>query len=49
MSVRVGLPSYKLMYESGTEDVQWRGQSAELRGRAAGREEERRKSRWIAG
>ncbi|KAF9469764.1 histone deacetylase complex, SIN3 component [Collybia nuda] len=49
MRVRVGLPTYKVMYESGTEDGHWRAQSGGLRGRAVVREEERRKSRWVVG
>ncbi|KAG6868490.1 hypothetical protein C0993_002028 [Termitomyces sp. T159_Od127] len=50
MKIRVGLPSYKLMYESGSEDVVWRTRGAveqRLLGRAQGREEERRKSVYL--
>ncbi|KAF8079008.1 histone deacetylase complex, SIN3 component [Lyophyllum atratum] len=51
MKVRVGLPSYKLVYESGTEDVALRtrgaGEEQQLVMRALGREEERRKSVYL--
>ncbi|KAG6919038.1 hypothetical protein DXG01_009748 [Tephrocybe rancida] len=48
MRIRVGLPSYKLVYESGTEDVAWRMrepvEEQKLLQQAHVREEERRKS-----
>lgn len=51
MRVRISLPSYKLVYESGSEDVVWNGRSREaeaiLKERSRSREEERRKSRWL--
>ncbi|KAF5385000.1 hypothetical protein D9615_001214 [Tricholomella constricta] len=49
--IRMGLPSYKLMYERGSEDVGWRTRGAveeqKLQQRAHGREEERRKSVYL--
>jgi len=50
MRVRVSLPSYKLVYEAGCEDFifhRWRNEGAVLETRAKGRDEERRKSRWL--
>lgn len=51
MKIRVSLPSYKLVYERGSEEVMWRrrggAEEAELRVRAQGREEERRKSIFL--
>ncbi|KAG5647682.1 hypothetical protein DXG03_008405 [Asterophora parasitica] len=51
VQVRVGLPSYKLVYERGTEDVGWRtwsrGEEQKLRQRAQAREEERRRSLYL--
>ena len=50
MRIRISLPSYKLVYECGTEDVILRGRCIEeermLRERSQGREEDRR--RWLA-
>ncbi|KAG6845379.1 hypothetical protein H0H87_010488, partial [Tephrocybe sp. NHM501043] len=49
--IRVGLPSYKIVYESGTEDVLWRTrrlvEEQKLLQRAHAREEERRKSVYL--
>lgn len=49
MQVRISFPLYKLVYESGSEDLIWRDRSREeedmLRERARG-EEERRRNRW---
>lgn len=50
MKVRVSLPSYKLVYEAGCEDFifhRWRNEGVILETRAKGRDEERRKSRWL--
>jgi paired amphipathic helix protein Sin3a len=51
MRVRISLPSYKVVYESGTDDLVLRSRSREeeemLRERSWGREEERQKSRWL--
>ena len=43
--IRIGFPSYKLVYEAGCEDVIL-GTSG-TREQAERREEERRKSRWL--
>jgi paired amphipathic helix protein Sin3a len=52
MRVRISLPSYKIVYESGTEDLVFRSRMREeeemLRERSQGREEDRRKSRWLS-
>ncbi|KAG6849975.1 hypothetical protein H0H93_002977 [Arthromyces matolae] len=52
MKIRVGLPTYKLVYESGSEDVVLRRRNfveeQKLLSRAQGKEEERRKSEWPA-
>ncbi|GLB35790.1 putative histone deacetylase (HDAC) interacting [Lyophyllum shimeji] len=49
--IRIALPSYKLVYESGAEDFAWRrrgpGEEQKLLVRARGREEERRKSVFL--
>lgn len=50
MRVRVSVPSYKLVYEAGCEDFvfhRWRNERVILETRAKGRDEERRKSRWL--
>jgi paired amphipathic helix protein Sin3a len=51
MRVRISLPSYKVVYESGTEDLFLRGRSVEeetmLMERSEVREEERRRSGWL--
>ncbi|KAF9015729.1 hypothetical protein BDQ17DRAFT_1341548 [Cyathus striatus] len=51
MKIRVNLPTYKLVYEDGCEDMVWRGrgrgEERELRDRARARDEERKRSRWI--
>jgi paired amphipathic helix protein Sin3a len=53
MRVRISLPLYKLVYESGSEDfvcdVRSRDEEDMLRERARERGEERRKSRWLLG
>lgn len=52
MSIRVSLGTYKMFYESSAEDVYVRLRSEdegkELRERAKVREEERKRSRWLA-
>ncbi|KAG1757835.1 hypothetical protein EDB19DRAFT_1624058 [Suillus lakei] len=52
MSIRVSLGTYKMFYESGAEDVYVRPRSREeekeLGERAKVREEERKRSRWLA-
>jgi paired amphipathic helix protein Sin3a len=49
MRVRVSVPSYKLVYEAGCEDFIWRNEGGILETRAMGRDEERRRSRWLCG
>lgn len=47
MRIRIGLPSYKLVYESGSEDVMWRREvDSGLAMKAQQREEDRRRSKW---
>lgn len=52
MSIRVSLGTYKMFYESSAEDVYVRPRSKEeekeLWERAKVREEERKRSRWLA-
>lgn len=52
MSIRVSLGTYKMFYESSAEDVYVRPRSREeekeLWERAKVREEERKRSRWLA-
>ncbi|KAF8665510.1 hypothetical protein AX16_000524 [Volvariella volvacea WC 439] len=49
--IRINVPNYKILYESGTEDVMWRRWNKEeaviLEERARVREEERKRSRWL--
>ena len=51
MRIRISLPSYKLVYECGTEDLILRCRSMEeermLTERSQMREEERRRSSWL--
>lgn len=50
MKIRVSLPTYKLLYEEGSEDMVWHdwGRDREdMVARARLREEERRKSRFL--
>ncbi|KAH0591154.1 hypothetical protein H2248_001252 [Termitomyces sp. 'cryptogamus'] len=51
MKIRVVLPSYKVVYERGSEDVAWRmrgsAEEQKLLARAQGREEERRRSVYL--
>ena len=51
LCVRVSLGTYKLFYAAGTEDCIVRRRTVEmertLQGRAAAREEERRRSKWL--
>ncbi|KAF6754256.1 transcription regulatory protein [Ephemerocybe angulata] len=50
--VRISLPTYKLVYENGCEDMlvrRWSGEEGEmLRERARARSEDRRRSRWLS-
>ena len=46
MKVRIGVPTYKLVYETGSEDLilhAWDKESSEMLARARAREEERRR------
>lgn len=50
--IRISLPTYKLVYEGGCEDVlvrRWSGAEGEmLRERARAWNEERKRSRWLS-
>ena len=52
LGIRVSLGSYKLFYEAGTEETVWRRRGREeeaaVWANASAREEERRRSRWLA-
>lgn len=48
MRIRIGRPSYKLVYEAGSEDVLWRKETQRsLVDRAGVREEERSRCRLL--
>lgn len=53
LGIRIGLPSYKIVYEYGTEDFEWGRMTTEervvLEERARARAEERKRSRWLCG
>ncbi|KAF8971663.1 hypothetical protein BDZ97DRAFT_1135733 [Flammula alnicola] len=50
MKIRVSVPTYKLVYEDGCEDMIWHGwekETGEMMARSRVREEERRRSQWL--
>ncbi len=52
MKIRLDAPTYKLVYEAGSEDMiihDWGQDEEEMRARARQREEERRRSPFLKG